>query len=347
MATFLGLKFVRVLRQCFLLVFVLFIYIELRRSNVNTWRFFKKAATSVDFRILVLTMNRAESLRTCLSHVNKLIVDDDGSITLDIWIDRAKDNSFDQATRRVATDFRWTAGPSSVHVQPRHAGVYGQWLDTWQPRLHGDNAEIALFVEDDVDVSPYAYRWLTKVHKFYAHRNDIAMFCLQDTNAVKMDRDGNEVEIERDATSPVFLYRIPGSWGCSPHPTHWRHFQSWFRTKTSTDSTFRPYVKEARLHSSWYKTFVANHRADSMWTMWFIYYCHQQRLFGLYSNLPRYTRLHNVSLSVNRKEAGMHFGSARRVTTAGDMLMQFWRDDFVKFPLDPPKYDYDGRRITH
>lgn len=195
MATFLRLKSAHVLRQCVLLVCVLFIYFKLPRTNLNIWRFFEKATKSDDFRILVLTMNRAESLRTCLSHVNKLIVGDDGSITLDIWIDRAKNNSFDEATRRVATDFRWTVGPSSVHVQPRHAGVYGQWLDTWQPRRHGDNPEVALFVEDDVDVSPYAYRWLKEVHKFYAHRNDIAMFCLQDTNAVKMGPGGGEVRV--------------------------------------------------------------------------------------------------------------------------------------------------------
>ena len=199
MANFLTLKSARVLRQYFVLICVLFIYFELRN-----WRFFEKAAKSVDFRILVLTMNRAESLHTCLSHVNKLIVDDDGSITLDIWIDRAKNNSFDETTRRVATDFRWTVGPSSVHVQPRHAGVYGQWLDTWQPGRHGDNAEVALFVEDDVDVSPYAYRWLKKVRKFYAHRNDIAMFCLQDTNAVKMGRGGKEVRVITKST--VYTY---------------------------------------------------------------------------------------------------------------------------------------------
>ncbi|KAI0209332.1 hypothetical protein LSAT2_005998 [Lamellibrachia satsuma] len=302
------------------------------------------SATSVDFLVLVLTLDRADSLRTCLRRLDKLIVDDNGSVALDVWIDRDKNNRFDGDTYRVAADFQWTVGACSVQVHDQHAGVYGQWLNTWQPSP-SDN-QMALFVEDDVDVSPYAYRWLRKVQAFYAHRNDISMFCLQDINAVRLDQKRQQVEIERDPASPVFLYRIPGSWGCSPHPTHWRHFRLWFQTKMAAkDPSFHPYVTEARLHTWWYKIFEKQNRQDSMWTMWFIYYCNEHRLFGLYSNLPQHTGLHNVSLSVNRKEAGMHFGATHQIQHTDDMLLRFWRDDFVKFPSDPPMYDYDGRRM--
>jgi len=82
-----------------------------------------------------------------------------------------------------------------------------------------------------------------------------------------------------------------------------------------------------------------------MWTMWFIYYCHAHNLFGLYSNLPKFTGLRNVSLSVNRKEAGMHFDSNRRIRNVDEILMKHWRDDFVRFPLEPPKYDYNGNLL--
>ena len=154
----------------------------------------------VDFRVLVLTHSRPDSLRQCLKRLNKLIVDDGTTSQLDIWIDRGKDNHFDGDTYRISKDFKWKNGVSMIHVHSKHVGVYGQWLDTWQPVLPGSGQgddEIALFVEDDIDLSPYAYRWLKRVREFYTHREDIAMFCLQDINAVKMGAKGGEVSVQR------------------------------------------------------------------------------------------------------------------------------------------------------
>ena len=152
------------------------------------------STASVDFRVLVLTFSRTDSLRTCLERLDEMILVDHDTAALDIWIDRdKKDNRLDGDTYRLAAEFRWKVGASSVHVHDKHAGVYGQWLDTWKPPSSGGEQEIALFVEDDVDISPYAYRWLKKVHAFYGHRDDIAMYCLQDINAVRQDEKGYQV----------------------------------------------------------------------------------------------------------------------------------------------------------
>jgi len=48
----------------------------------------------------------------------------------------------------------------------------GQWIDTWRPRDNSD-AELGLILEDDISVSPYAYRWLRAVHRAYRHRTDL------------------------------------------------------------------------------------------------------------------------------------------------------------------------------
>ena len=179
-------------------VFILFVSFVLfggrngERCVVDDTRI--SSTASVDFRVLVLTFSRTDSLRTCLERLDELIVDDYDTAALDIWIDRdKKDNRLDGDTYRLAAEFRWKVGPSSVHVHDRHVGVYGQWLDTWKPSSSGGNQEIALFVEDDVDISPYAYRWLKKVHAFYGQREDIGMYCLQDINAVRQDEKGHQV----------------------------------------------------------------------------------------------------------------------------------------------------------
>jgi len=49
-----------------------------------------------------------------------------------------------------------------VHVQPRHVGIYGQWIDTWRPTL--DSEELVLLLEDDITPSRFMYRWLKVGH---------------------------------------------------------------------------------------------------------------------------------------------------------------------------------------
>ena len=61
----------------------------------------------------------------------------------------------------VAKSFQWSVGEVRVHVHSEHVGIYGQWIYTWRP--WPNTQEIAVFLEDDVDMSIYAYRWLKAV----------------------------------------------------------------------------------------------------------------------------------------------------------------------------------------
>ena len=77
---------------------------------------------------------------------------------MEIWLDRDTDGQVHVETLTVASEFKWERGPTRIHVQEKHAGATGQWLNSWRPRR--DEKELALFVEDDVDLSPYAYRYV-------------------------------------------------------------------------------------------------------------------------------------------------------------------------------------------
>jgi len=71
----------------------------------------------VDFRVIVITFNRAESLSKLLSSVNTMVLDGDHA-ALEIWIDIDRRNKVvDQQTIKVASKFRWSSGLSRVHVQ--------------------------------------------------------------------------------------------------------------------------------------------------------------------------------------------------------------------------------------
>jgi len=72
----------------------------------------------VDFRVIVITFNRAISLLKLLRSLNTLILDGDRA-AVEIWIDRHRKNGIDQRTIDVASTFSWTGGPTRIHVQVR------------------------------------------------------------------------------------------------------------------------------------------------------------------------------------------------------------------------------------
>jgi hypothetical protein len=126
-------------------------------------------ADDVDFRIIVITYNRAVSLLKLLRSLDDLELDGDRA-ALEIWIDvNDKGQSHDE-TVKAARSFQWKKGPTRVHIQTSHAGIMGQWIDTWRPRP--ESKELGIILEDDISVSPMAYRWLKAVHKAMANRTD-------------------------------------------------------------------------------------------------------------------------------------------------------------------------------
>ena len=70
----------------------------------------------VDFRIIVITFNRAVSLAKLLRSLDTLVLDGQRA-ALEIWIDRDRKNNVDQRTLEVASAFKWKGGATRVHVQ--------------------------------------------------------------------------------------------------------------------------------------------------------------------------------------------------------------------------------------
>jgi len=73
-------------------------------------------ADVVDFRIIVITFNRPDSLSKLLRSLDTLVLDGHRAV-LEIWIDRDRKNRVDRRTIKVASAFNWTGGHTRVHVQ--------------------------------------------------------------------------------------------------------------------------------------------------------------------------------------------------------------------------------------
>jgi len=178
---------------------------------------------NVDLRLIVMTYSRPLSLLKLLESLQTLELDGH-SAALEIWIDRNRQTgAADEQSVKVASEFKWSGGQTRVHIHKAHVGIYGQWISTWRPRNDSDD-ELALFLEDDLSVSKYAYRWMHAVFRFYGHRTDFAGASLAGYQFKTLSaRPKRRLAGPKNHT--VMMYKYFSTWGFAPKPYHWRQFQ--------------------------------------------------------------------------------------------------------------------------
>lgn len=291
----------------------------------------------VDLRIIVITYNRPQSLMKLLRTIDELELDGDKG-ALEIWIDVNKQGVVHRETVQAARSFAWKKGPSRVHIQSSHAGIYGQWIDTWRPRAP-NSTELALILEDDISISKYAYRWIKAVHKFYKPNRDFAGSTL--TSDEQKSHDGSFRVLSRPENETVFMYKCVGTWGFSPRTSMWADFQDWYHEHIGKKD-FHPYIPNM-IGTQWYKEFEATGRADTMWEQWVIYYTYKEKLFTVYSNLKTVNHDTKSCLCINRREVGLHVGSKGREDYCS--LLDRWEDKYVSFSKQIAKLDWNGNAI--
>lgn len=289
--------------------------------------------TQVDLRIIVIVRDRAKSLQQSLSSLKGLILDGD-SAAVDIWIDRYKENNtVNINTMKVALSFNWKSGPVTVHLQTRPVGIYGQWIDTWRPEAN--SAELAIILEDDVDLSPWAYIWLRAAHTKYGDIPSNGGYSLYEGAILGFSKYPSD--------QPIFMFPRLGTHAFAPHPKWWPQFQDWFH-RSIKNTSFHPYVRNEPMISSWYKTFEERGLQDTMWEMWQICFADKNHLWTIYPNIAAYvdegSKVKGQYLAYHRQEDGLHFQETAR--SSNNKLITKWNDTFVNFPDKLRKYDLKG-----
>ena len=292
-----------------------------------------------DLRVMVLVYNRIGSLRKCLAALQD--ADISGVVSaLEIWIDISLDGQVDHKVLQYAESFKWRHGRTCVHIQDKHVNVAYQWIYSWRPRE--GSREIGLIVEDDVDLSRYFFRYLRGASAFYYDNTEIFGICLYDETCLTSSgpRKGKNMIRPSGDRDIVFLYGLMCGYGYAPVPHHWRAFQDWFQNVSQMDN-FDPTAKETSITSGWYRGHKRRHKADEMLHEAFIMrYKVDHKLYTLHPNLQVLTpRPH--SLATHRKEKGLHLSGKNRVKI--DYNLKIWKDEFIKFPKKPKKYDWSAR----
>jgi len=268
------------------------------------------------FKIHVLTMNRAKSLQRLLVSLENSEYDD-FTVEVYIHIDKSNDN---QGCIRVARTFKFSHGAVAIEVAEQNSGLRDSWFNAWYPK----EEERAVIFEDDMEVSPLWFKWLSKAWDAYSDRKDLAGISLQiQTLKAKNPHHNNW----NPSSKGSFLYRIPGSWGFSPHPLQWKSFLDWIRGQ---DLNTLDVSTPGLITSDWWQQL--DHRG--MWTQYYIYFCVQHDLFTLYANLPE-----RKTLTAHWREKGVH------TPTSEGPDFPLASTITLEFPSEPNKYDWNGKRI--
>ena len=292
----------------------------------------------VDFRVILLTLNRPGSLLKLLDFLRNVTMDGD-SAALEIWIDRDVNGTYDRETVNVARNYSWPCGRTSVHILKKHVGIYGQWIDTWRPKS-ANTKELALILEDDLTVSPYVYRWTKAVHSFYKQRSDFAGSTLT-TKSTTLSEKGKPRPLVGPSNQTAFMFKCVGTAGFSPKASVWIDFQNWYHAHIRQPH-FRPYVPGI-IPTRWYKKFEKDGTADSMWSMWFIYFANAEQLFTVYNNLFEIEKQSKPYLCVHRAEVGLHVSRKRKEQNV--TLLNVWQDTYIRFKSNITKLDWDGNPV--
>lgn len=272
--------------------------------------------TTNNFQIHVLTMNRATSLQRLLVSLENSEYGGE-NVDLYVHIDKSDDN---HGCIKTAKLFDFSHGHVAIEVAEQNSGLRDSWFNAWYPL---EKARAVIF-EDDMEVSPLWFKWLSKAWDTYSDRKDLAGISLQiQTLKAKNPHHNNW----NPGSKGPFLYRVPGSWGFSPHPIQWKSFLDWIRTQ---DLNTLDVSTPGLITSDWWQQL--DHRG--MWTQYYIFFCVQHDLFTLYANLPE-----RKTLTAHWREKGVH------TPTSEGPDFPLASTITLEFPSEPNKYDWNGKRI--
>lgn len=286
---------------------------------------------NVDLRLIVIVYNRAESVLKCLITLNNADYLGD-NVHVDVWIDRSPDGIIDEKTYKTVLNFKFLHGTYQIHNHTKHVGLYGQWLQTWHPTE--DSKEIGVILEDDVNVSPFFYRYLKAVHKKYDSYSEINGYALQ---GISIKHAGDPGRLKAPVGNSIFLYPVLGTWGFSPKVKNWISFLKWFKT-ASLKEDFKPLVPKI-LPTRWYMGYKGKGPNPKIWSMWHIYYAYKNKELTVYSN-----SINGKGFTVGRKENGLHYNGPAR--TYVDPVVSTWNNSYIMFPDQPVILDIHGNMVS-
>eukprot|EP01035_Chromulina_nebulosa_P018545 gene18545-24266_t len=213
--------------------------------------------------------------------------------------------------RQIANDFYWLHGNKTVTIRSTNYGLKRQWFHAWKPNSPN---EVAFIFEDDIEVSPYYFKWTYHaIKKYYieyesqitshmdlynsiksylntnssksldsyasSHGGEPLMYgiCLQKQH---LDPNHHPKKLVITNGHQPYLYSLIGSWGPLFFPITWNAFRLWWSNLSNYNESYDPYTED--LFTNQFYNYNPN-----IWTPWMIRFAYETGLKCLYPNLPR------------------------------------------------------------
>lgn len=283
-------------------------------------------------RLIVITMDRDHSLKRLLNSLEKANYGED-HVNLDIWIDRADDKPINSQVLQTSRDLDWKYGTKSIHKRAKNAGLYQQWIYTWN--ITAETTEFAVILEDDLEVSVSFYQWLRNARATYAQDPDVGAFTLQrSTLRPRQIRGVASGSLRIPDNHHLFKYKLLGTWGFAPQRDIWVEFRKWFEEKRTSGE--KPYVKNL-ITTEWYKSQEKDGFAPTMWSQWWIKFVDEKGYFTVTPHLPNGT-----TLASNWREKGLHYSKNK---ASQDFPLFKGNEEMFQMTESIISVDWDGRII--
>jgi hypothetical protein len=289
---------------------------------------------------------RVQSLTRLLYSLCVLVSEGD-RIDVDVWLDvppGATATGAIAVRRELARDVEQLAangtyrhGRIRAHVWEHHVGLRGQWLEAWHRSIPGGltdaTSEIGLILEDDLELSPFAWRWLKAAYAAYGEDRRVAGFSLQRLELCAARCD--DLKGGPNGAGGGFFYPVLGTWGFSPRAQSFASFRHWYYR---LPADFKPYV-DGISPTDWYMEREKVGSVERMWSMHHIYYTetHEDR-YTVYVKCPE-----NYTLAVNHLEVGLNYEVKDEPRFKA---LATWDPELVNFSKDPRVLNYSGAVVA-
>jgi len=189
--------------------------------------------------------------------------------------------------KSVLDAFEWSHGPYEKVYATEHKGLRQTILSSWVPTAMD---EFAIFLEDDIEVSPYYFEYsLACVNRYGQHQEQEqgpARYVLgcslyrpifsQVTNTFQLV----------DTGGVPFLMQDVSSWGAVYFPKHWKNFLDWYKATNHIN----PLIPNS-ITNTW--------PVAASWKKYLIRMSVEKGLGMVFPNLPN-----NMTLTTNHLEPG-------------------------------------------
>lgn len=235
--------------------------------------------------VKILTYNRLPSLQRLVSSLSKVKYKQPINIEFEI------EGGAPVKLQEYVSNLSWERGETKVHNRVVKGGLIQAVIESWEPQT---DTEAAIFLEDDIEVSPYFFNWLDagmqilQTPSLGIPSSRVLGISLYTPRLIETVHPKQKIEFDNLVPNNVFLYQLPCSWGALYFPNHWRQFRAYMRHRLQMEDHVEVYGSTTNGWKGSWKKFMV----EFMWI---------NDLFMLYPNYQNQT-----SFATNHLEPGEH-----------------------------------------